>query len=82
MAPSGGETALDQSESAPKSAHLSDNTGFHVAPLAAINARPIRTLHFKFQPIRMSSKMCTFLSLQKHLHTTYIDGGPGSAEAT
>ena len=31
----GGETALDQSERAP---HLSDNSGFHVAPLAAISA--------------------------------------------
>ena len=29
MAPPGGETALDQSESA---LHLSDNRGFHVAP--------------------------------------------------
>ena len=32
MAPPGGETALDQSESAPKSVHLNDNRGFHVAP--------------------------------------------------
>ena len=41
-----------------------------MAPLAAISARPIRTLHFKFQPIRMSSKSAHFWGCQMPPHTT------------
>ena len=57
----GGETALDKSESVP---HLSDNRDFTWRPLAAISARPIRTLHFKFRPIRMKQIAPQFCSLR------------------
>ena len=56
VVPPGGETALDQSDAYPNLliwAIIGDHT---VAPLAAISARPIRTLHFKFQPIRSLPK--------------------------
>ena len=64
--PSGVETALDQSQ--PSTQLIRSTPGdniillgdYTVAPLAAISARPIITLHFKFQPIRMSSKICIF----------------------
>ena len=49
----------------PKFYLLSDNRGLYRAPLAAISARPIRTLHFKFRPIRMSPKILRKFDVSK-----------------
>ena len=40
---------------------------------SAISARPIRTLHFKFRPIRSLPKICKFLLIQNCTHTTTVD---------
>ena len=63
MAPSGGETALDQSESAP---HFSDNRDFNNKRTTNQNAP------FQISTNQNETNCSSFLGLQNCTHTTYV----------